>query len=148
MDISTPFKEALIGKKISHVWRGYGSAIFIELGELSSTNLKNGEPGQKVGEISLMIQWSWRIEKPKSILTGSWGDEKKWPAAFGKLINSEVVNVYFTENLPEITIELSNGLRVSSFMTAEGQPDWAIITRNQNLGTLCVKRGALFIEKQ
>ena len=31
-------------------------------------------------------------------------------------------------------------------MTAEGQPNWALITRSPNLGTLQVKGGRLFVD--
>lgn len=53
---------------VSHVWRGHGSALFIELGELAPTRRRDGSPGHSEGEIGLMVEWSWRIEDERSIL--------------------------------------------------------------------------------
>lgn len=142
-----PFREALIGKQISHVWRGFGSALFLEFGELSDKGFRrDGSKRNPAGEISLMIEWSWRIEKPRSILGGSWSPDGKWPVMFKKLLGSTVIDISISTGLPELILTLSSGLKLKSFMTAEGQPAWAIITRSPNLGTLQVKSGRLFVE--
>ena len=65
---------------------------------------------------------------------------------FKRLIESEVQRVEFQGPLPEIFLCFSNGLRVASFMTAEGQPSWALIVRRPSLGSLSVKRGKLYVE--
>lgn len=144
--LETPFFEALIGTKISHVWRGAGSAIFIEFGKLRSTKKRNGELGEPTGDITVMIEWSWRIEGPRSILGGSWSAERGWEKLFEKLIGTSVLDVQLFGTLPEICLSLSNGLRVSSFMTANGQPQWAILTHDASRGSLNVKRGRLHVE--
>lgn len=94
-----------------------------------------------------MIEWSWRIERPKSILGGSWSSERKWAAMFEKLKGAKVVAVALFGTLPEIQVSLSNGLRVVSFMTAEGQPEWGIICREELQKSLGVKRGRLHVEE-
>ena len=146
MSLASPFFEALIGKQITHVWQGYGSAIFIEIGKLAASPKMNGEPGQPNGEFSVMIEWSWRIERPKSILGGSWSSEKRWPKMFENLIGATVSNVQCFGSVPELCLSLSNGLRVASFMTAEGQPKWAILSRDSGLGSLGIKKGAFHVE--
>lgn len=146
MSAASPFFEALIGKTVSHVWRGHGSAIFLEFGKLTPSTRKDTPPGQPVGELSLMIEWSWRIERPKSILGGSWSSEGRWPGMFEKLKGATVSEVQLYGQLPEICVSLSNGLRVASFMTAEGQPEWALIAHQPKIGNLCVKRGSLYVE--
>ena len=144
--IAAPFIKSLKGKLVTHVWRGYGSAIFLEFGVLTERKRHEEITGQPVGEVTVMIEWSWRIERPRSILGGSWTNERRWPSMFNRLVNSEVAGVDFLGTLPEIVICLSNGLRVASFMTAEGQPSWAVIARRPNLGSLSVKRGQFHIE--
>lgn len=57
-----------------------------------------------------------------------------------------VIDISISTGLPELILTLSSGLKLKSFMTAEGQPAWAIITRSPNLGTLQVKSGRLFVE--
>jgi len=92
-----------------------------------------------------MIEWSWRIEKPRSILGGSWSSERKWLGFLQELIGAKVTGIRVQGVLPEIEVALSNGLRVASFMTAEGQPSWSLGARR--LGKwLRVKRGKLHVE--
>ncbi len=146
MSVASPFFDALIGKLVSHVWRGHGSAIFIEFGELTTRNKEDKNTTQSFGELTVMIEWSWRIERPKSILGGSWTSEKRWPGMFKKLKGSTVTNVEVYGHIPEVCVSFSNGLRITSFMTAEGQPEWAIISHKENIGNLCVKKGMLYVE--
>jgi hypothetical protein len=63
----SPFRNALIGKPVSHVWRGYGSAFFLEFGKLTPRKRKSGEAGNPMGELTLMVEWSWRIERKYSM---------------------------------------------------------------------------------
>jgi len=123
------FSRALIGLPVSHVWRGYGSALFLEFGQLKKSQVirRDGTRGDPFGQTSLMIQWSWRIEGPRSILCGSWSEEEKWPSAFAKLLKAKVVGLSLLGRLNEIDVELSNGLHVVSFSTTDGQPQWALI---------------------
>ena len=138
------FEQALIGLQVSHVWRGHGSALFVEFGCLGSPQvLRNGVIGNPCGEITLMIEWSWRIEKARSIMCGSWSSERKWPAMFDKLKGARVLAVRSFGVLPEIEVSLSSGLRIVSFMTAEGQPAWGLISRLEPKGCLGVRRGRL-----
>ncbi len=143
---ASPFIDVLKGKSVTHVWRGYGSAIFLEFGALTERKRCGDTLSQPNGELTLMIEWSWRVEKPRSILAGSWSSERRWPSVFKRLIGCEVRQVDFLGTLPEISLSLSKGLRVVSFMTAEGQPAWALIARQPNLGSLSVKRGRLYVE--
>lgn len=146
MLIAARFIDALKGKPVAHVWRGHGSAIFLEFGSLTDKKRLDGTLGQPGGELTLMIEWSWRVERPRSILGGSWSAERRWPSMFKHLIGCQVTQIDFLGTLPEISLCLSNGLRVVSFMTAEGQPSWALIARQPNLGNLCVKRGKFYVE--
>lgn len=67
---------------------------------------------------------------------------------FKQLIGTRVTEVRTIGSIPEIEITLSNGYRVVSFMTESGQPEWALISKKPNLGTLFVKRGKLCAEKE
>ena len=69
------FRAAAYGLVLAHVWRGHGSALFVELGALTPRLRRDGSPGEPKGEIGLMIEWSWRIEDARSIICGSWSDE-------------------------------------------------------------------------
>jgi hypothetical protein len=64
----------LVGLPLSRVWRSYGSAIFLEFGDLSPRLKHNGCEAHAAGEMSLMIEGSWRIEDHASVRCGSWSD--------------------------------------------------------------------------
>jgi len=141
------FRDALIGLPLSHVWRGYGSAIFLEFGRLTPRTRRSGEAGNPKGELGLMIEWSWRIENTASILCGSWSEEHLWEPTFDLLRNKVVVELSVVGRLPEIVVALTEGLYVSSFMTAEGDPQWALSDRRGGtLRTLSVKEGRLKLD--
>lgn len=125
------FTSHLIGLPLSHVWKGYGSAVFFEFGALRppTRQRRDGSPAAPNGEMSLMIEWSWRIEDERSIVCGSWSDEANWDQAFSALLGSRVTRVNLFGRIPEIELELSNGFRILSFMTAEGLPDWTLFDK-------------------
>jgi hypothetical protein len=138
------FRDALIGLPLSHLWRGHGSAIFLEFGRLTPMTRRSGKAGNPNGELGLMIEWSWRIENTTSILCGSWSEEHLWEPTFDLLRNKAVVELSVVGRLPEIVVGLTEGLYVSSFMTAEGDPCWALFDRrSNNLRTLNVLDGNL-----
>jgi len=45
----TALVEQLSRMEIMHVWRGYGSALFLELGNLTPTVRRDGTPGNPEG---------------------------------------------------------------------------------------------------
>jgi hypothetical protein len=141
------FRDALIGLRLSHVWRGHGSAIFLEFGRLTPGTRRSGEAGNPSGELGLMIQWSWRIENTVSILCGSWSEEHLWEPTFDLLRNKTVVELSAVGRLPEIVVALTENLYVSSFMTAQGDPQWSLFDRRGGtLKTLSVQEGRLKLD--
>lgn len=141
------FRDALIGLPLSHFWRGHGSAIFLELGRLTPATRRTGVTGNPRGELSLMVEWSWRIENRTSILCGSWSDEHLWEPTFDLLRNRAVVDLSVVGRLPEVVVALAEDRYVSSFMTAEGDPSWALFDRRgDTLRTLSVRGGSLNID--
>jgi hypothetical protein len=122
------------GKSVSHIWRGYGSAIFLEIGTMSPGRIRrDGTPGNPKGRFTLFIEWSWRIEGKRRIWCGSWTEEEKWEKAFRRLLGTTVESVVLFGRLPEIDVEFSNRLHLLSMMTAEGDPEWSIIDRGKKL---------------
>jgi hypothetical protein len=144
------FASPLIGLPVSHIWRGYGSAIFLEFGELKPGRLlRDGSEGNPCGEWTLGIEWSWRIEGKRRIWCGSWSDEARWPRAFARLKDSNVASATIYGRLPEISLGLSNGLHILSMMTAEGDPEWWLTMRAQgNSTSIFVRAGRLQIDSQ
>jgi hypothetical protein len=140
-------RKAMLGLPTSHVWRGHGSAIFLEFGDLTPTLRRNGQSGEPSGQFGIMIEWSWRIEQGARIVCGSWSDEGQWPVAFEGLKGSVVEHIGTFGALPEILIALSNGMRVLSFMTTEGDPGWALFDRRGDTVTFHSRRGQVSVER-
>ena len=126
---------------MSHTWRGYGSAIFLELGKLKHSRGENPR-----GEAEVMIEWSWRIEGARSVLLGSWSLERKITNGVRALMKRRVTDLTLDGRLPELSIELSGGGWVHSFMTAEGQPEWTVFLPGGSW--LCVEAGRLVHDRQ
>ena len=143
------FRDALIGLPLSHLWRGHGSAIFFEFGHLTPTTRRSGEAGNPKGEFGLMVEWSWRIEDKTAILCGSWSNEQLWEPTFDLLRDRAVVDLSVVGRLPEVVVAMSENRYVSSFMTAEGDPSWALFDRRNNiLRTLSVRGGNLQVDSK
>jgi hypothetical protein len=139
--------DAINGLFVSHIWRGHGSAIFLEFGTLTPTSQHGGETGEPKGAFGLMIEWSWRIEAGTSIVCGSWSDDDLWPSALEGLKGAKVDSVAASGVLPEIVVTLSNCTRVLSFMTAEGEPAWTLFDRRDPSVTFHSKAGNVVIER-
>jgi len=144
------YRDKLRGLPVSHVWRGHGSALFLEFGQLSPGKaLAHGKVGNPQGQFGIMIEWSWRIENGSKILCGSWSDDELWEPSFKRLLGEQVVDAGCFGRLPEITVELTSGLHIVSFMTAEGEPEWTIFDRTRSTGKatwIRVKNGSIIEE--
>lgn len=123
------FAATLAGQTISHVWRGYGSALFIEIGELSPRARRDGSIGNPEGEVSLGVEWSWRVEDATAILCGSWSAEDLWEPALSLLREARIARCELFGALPEVAITTETGVRFLSFSTTDGQPQWHLVDR-------------------
>jgi hypothetical protein len=136
----------LVGLTVSRPWRGYGSAIFLELGRLHREPYPDNKGGSLRGEATVMIEWSWRVEGVRTIRFGSWSGERKMSNGIETLKGRKVEDVSVGCRLPEIVIRLSANLWVHSFTTVEGQPKWTLFLPDRSW--LCVERGNLVREKR
>ncbi len=101
-----------------------------------------------MGQFGVMIEWSWRVEDRCSIICGSWSEEQLWRPSLDRLSGKTVVDLNVFARLPEITIALTEHLHVSSFMTAEGEPQWALFDRRTDeTTTLGVRGGVLRLSR-
>ena len=126
----------LIGLPVGHIWRGHGSAIFLELGALSRS-----EGNNPTGQATLMIEWSWRVEASRSVSFGSFSSSRKIDSGLSNLVGRRIESIELFGRLPEVALRLSGGRWVSSFATAEGQPEWGLLLGQR--GTISVERGAV-----
>ena len=142
---------AAIGLPISAAWRGYGSALMLELGRLKADATPRRTSRGKTltrlrGEIGIMIQWSWRVERARSIQFGSWSTDGRIDGGIGGLAGPRVISVDCIARLPELVVGMSDGRWIQAFMTAEGQPAWTLFLRDGSW--LTVDRGRLIHDVQ
>ena len=101
--------------RVSHAWRGYGSALFLELGALRPVRPRRhgkGRAGPRPpkGEATVMIEWSWRIERPRSIESGSWSSERRINGGIKRLTGSRISGITIAGRLPELVLALTGGV--------------------------------------
>jgi hypothetical protein len=136
--------------KVSSVWRGHGSAVFLELGALRKRHFRRpGEESTRLrkdkGEATVMVEWSWRIERARSIAVGSWSTERRINSGIKALLGARVVGISLEGRLPELVISFTGARWLQSFMTAEGQPQWAV--KLPDFTWLRVRKGRLARER-
>jgi hypothetical protein len=120
--------KPLLGLPVSRPWRGYGTAIFLEIGELHEERYqtKSGERTSICGEYCIGVQWSWRVENPRSIQFGSFSTDRVITSRIHRLRDRTLKRFTIFGRIPELQIEMSDNLWLTSFMTSDGQPQWGI----------------------
>ena len=93
-----------------------------------------------------MLEWSWRVERARSIEAGSWSTDRRIDAAVARLRGPRVSTLAVVGRLPELLLGLSDGRWVHSFMTAEGQPAWTLFLPDGSW--LTVERGRIVHDVQ
>jgi hypothetical protein len=134
----------LLGMSVTHSWRGSGSAIFLELGALTTvtrTSPKGREYTSTYGEATFMLEWSWRVESKAAIQFGSWSKNPRITRGVASLRGHTILDVDVEGRIPELVLTLDGKRWVHTFMTYEGQPAWAI--RQHDHSWLAVDRGRL-----
>ncbi|HEX9997705.1 MAG TPA: hypothetical protein VGB45_11220 [Abditibacterium sp.] len=142
--------RAFIGLPVSHTWRGYGDAIFFELGQLlpRSRTRKDGSIRTSYrGQATIDLENGWRVERLRSIFFGSSNGYKRIENCLKKLEGLEIVEITSQGRLPEVIIQLSGGYWLHSFATWEGQPDWTLFFNENGDSTkwLMAKNGKIVL---
>jgi hypothetical protein len=104
----------------------------MEFGDLTPRTNPDGSHGHPEGQVSLGVEWSWRIEDDASILSGSWSEEKLWEPGFNRLRDTRVKGLRLFGGLPEVELLTGQGLRFVSFSTTDGQPQWHLVDRRND----------------
>ncbi|MCP4193655.1 MAG: DUF3027 domain-containing protein [Planctomycetaceae bacterium] len=114
--------QPLLGKVVTRPWKGYGSAIFIEIGDL----LPEGPRDSLAGEHCIAIEWDWRLEDGSQIRTGSSNSGPEIISALAALCNTTISSVILSEPVSDLAVEFSNGFRLTSTTARSGDPEWSI----------------------
>lgn len=116
----------LVGLNVSRAWIGYGTAAILELGTLREETGADGRSFQK-GEATLMVGWSWRVEGPRAVVFGATSTRRQVSEGLATIEGKTLSAITVDGKLPELTLDLSNGMRMRSFMSADGDPEWLVM---------------------
>lgn len=116
--------RALIGLTVSRPWKGYGSAVFFELGELTQAIAPRG--GFLVGAASICVEWDWRVEAATAVLYGSSNSRPQIAAGIAALRGTTVQELTVDGEIPELVIKFSNGHCLRTMVMVTGDPEWSI----------------------
>ena len=120
------FIQPIINLPISHAWRGHGSTIFLELGQLQvGRTRKDGSTGNARGEFTIHIAPNWRLEGRRSILCGSDDTHRAIEKALQSVIATPIKGLSTFGRLRELEIDLGDRV-VTTFSAWKGQTTWDI----------------------
>lgn len=114
----------LVGLPVSLPWKGYGSAIFLELGKLAP--LRHARQNHNDGEATISIEWDWRVESGAKILYGSSNNRPRIARGIESLQGVKIEELSIQGKVPELAIAFSNGQRLVSAAMLTGDPEWSI----------------------
>lgn len=123
------YRSLVAGQRLSAYWFGHGSAVFLELGSLVPSRRRDGSPGAPRGDLSLMIEFDWRIESDNAVLVGSADEKSLKDSVLGGLIGEAIRDLSVYGPPYELVVHFAGGRRVRTFMAAAGEPEWAVFVR-------------------
>ncbi|MBD8530731.1 MULTISPECIES: DUF3027 domain-containing protein [unclassified Massilia] len=138
--------QTLIGLPVSFPWKGYGTAIFLELGELRQ-GLNHQRRTHEEGEACIHIGWDWRCEAGNAVLFGSSSSRPAIERGVRTLHGSKVVGIAINGKVPELSIEFSTGLRLITAAMLPNGSEWSVrlgegLYLNAEKGILLFGKGA------
>jgi len=144
-----PSLDILLGKIVSHIWFGDYSALYLELGALGDSGTgKASSSRNPQGEITVYASFDWRIERQRSILGGSESSRQRWKTTTKQLLGTTILSAETVGRIPELQLQFSEGLWLVTFSCSEAQPDWSVSFKALGLGSLCVERGRIQVDRR
>ncbi|MEY2482671.1 MAG: hypothetical protein QOK24_1199 [Verrucomicrobiota bacterium] len=113
----------LIGMSVSLPWKGYGSTIFLELGQLSPLP---GPQRHDRGEACIWVDWDWRIEEGAKVVCGSSNRGPEIEKGIAGLQGSTVESLCVAGEVRELVASFSNGRCLKSMIMRPHDPQWSI----------------------
>lgn len=114
----------VVGLPVSLPWKGHGSAIFLELGNLAP--LTRPRQRRQDGDVTIYIGWDWRVEKGARVLYGSSNSKPEIEDGIESLAGVTIKNLSIQGSVPELSIEFSNGARLMSAAMCTDTSEWNI----------------------
>jgi hypothetical protein len=112
----------LADMSVSAVWKGYGTAIFLELGNLSPVDQRRGPKG----EVTIYISWDWRVEKGNRVMFGSSNSSPEMADGIATLVGLTVKGATIQGMVPELLIAFSDEARLQSAAMCTDTSEWDV----------------------
>lgn len=116
--------QSLVGLTVSLPRKGYGSAVFLELGQLTPVVFNRHQ--YENGEACIEIGWDWRVEEGASVLYGSSNSRPEIASGISSLQGTRIQSIDVIGDVPELAVRFSNGQCVRSMAMLTGEPMWSI----------------------
>ena len=116
--------QSLVGLPVSLPWKGYGSAVFLELGQLTPVVFKRHQ--HENGEACIEIGWNWRVEEGARVLYGSSNSRPEIASGISSLQGTRIQSIDVIGDVPELAVYFSNGQCLHSMAMLTGDPAWSI----------------------
>ncbi len=114
----------LVNLPVSHPWLGYGSALFLELGNLKPPS--DSRLSHPKGEGCIVVQWEWRVSDNEKILFGSSNSRPQIDKALSSLSGLLITRIELFGTPPELSMSFSNNNTLRSMTMVSGYPRWSI----------------------
>lgn len=141
LDSFVALVQPLIGLPVSLPWKGYGSTIFLEVGQLQP--LESKRQRHQNGQACISIDGDWRVENGSAILYGSSCSRPDINNGIAALREARIETLSLFGEVPELVIRFSNGHCLRSMSMATGGPEWTI--RLDQDRWLSIKDGELIV---
>jgi hypothetical protein len=129
------------GLPVSRPWKGYGSAIFLELGQMTNDPL--GRERHDRGEVSIKAEWDWRVEAKGCVLYGSSNSRPKIANGIAGLQDKTITDLIVEGEVPELVVTFDNGQVLRTMAMVGGDPQWSVGLHSG--AHLYARRGSLFL---
>lgn len=116
--------QPLIGLTVALSWKGYGSTVFLALGELTLADSKWGRRAD--GEACISVEWDWRVERGATVLYGSSSSGPQIERGICGLQGSTVEGISVVGAVPELTVSFSGDYCLRSMLMTAGDPRWSV----------------------
>lgn len=115
----------LVGLHVSRPSKGYGSAIFLDLGKLTPVESRHRQHREQ-GEVCIALEWDWRVEHGTRILFGSSNRGPGIEVGLELFRNTRIQSLEIVGQVPELVVHFSNDCHLRSMASVTGDPQWSV----------------------
>lgn len=120
-DTLAGFSSALVGMKIERVWLGDYTALYLEIGPLTASYAKSGQPKS---QHTAYLGFHWVLESNSGQELASSGVGAA--TSISSAIAGDVVEAITLSPSNELVVSLSSGRRLTSVASNPAEPDWTL----------------------